>query len=206
MEKYQLCDEIAVAPQQAFQSILETLNKPGVICTLNGVDSPDLDCNESIQTLSWGRMNAATTKVLLTLSNSETAVWLCDSFATSDIIENLHLHSESGIETDPNNADFIVIDSLSNEFVLSQLDVSKNSSRKKNVTVIVQVEHLSGGAHLFLSGPGIQNHIQISPVLPSALLSWFHTTWRDVECGLDFIFTHHDQILSIPRTTRVEVF
>jgi alpha-D-ribose 1-methylphosphonate 5-triphosphate synthase subunit PhnH len=72
-------------------------------------------------------------------------------------------------------------------------------------SVIVQLDGLSGGTALRLTGPGIESERVITPQLPDAVRQYLLNRPHRFPLGLDFMFTCGDELIAVPRTTRVEV-
>ena len=76
-----------------------------------------------------------------------------------------------------------------------------------STTVVIEVDSLTSGSALSLSGPGIQSE-QIASFsgLPADFVAYLKERQSLVKfpLGVDFIFVADQQVLCLPRTTKVE--
>ncbi|MBD1559238.1 phosphonate C-P lyase system protein PhnH [Vibrio sp. S9_S30] len=154
--------------------------------------------------LSFGQANAATSQILLTLTDSTTPLWLSDSFqADSELTQNLRFHANTPLTTHPDNASFALINSEQDTDV-SQFCWGSEEYPDTSTTVIVQVSSLSSGVGLELSGPGIDGRASIKVEgIHQSLLNQIMAISESQPLGVDVLLTCKNQFMALPRTTRI---
>ena len=173
--------------QNTFRAVLDAMSEPGTIQTVNG---PQLS-----------HLNLATYCILLTLLDSETSLWLNPLFKTDEIITNLAFHCGCPIVDAPQKANFALLDA---ENTTDFTDFSIGSQRYPDTscTVIIQLSSLHGGNSLLWQGPGILDSIDVDLPLPETFWQT-RSQLNKFPQGLDFIFTANEQMLALPRSTKV---
>ena len=176
--------------QQVFRRLLKAMSEPGVVVTL-----PDIQ--------GWGDLSPAATAVLLTLVDQETALWLEPTMNSEIIRSNLRFHTGVSIVSEQ-DAPFALSRISANPDPL-QFSAGDNLSPEKSTTLIVEVDGLSGGTALRLSGPGLREPRVVSPYLSPAILTYVQERPHPFPQGIDLILTCGDRVMALPRTTHVEV-
>lgn len=179
--------------QHCFRRLLKAMSEPGVIVSL-----PQLKH-------SWPPLNPATTSVLVTLADHDTAIWLSDALCHDLVRQNLRLHTGAPLVGQPRQSLFAVADHTLNAQQLSALPQGPEPGPENNATLILQLPGLSGGRMLRLTGPGIQEERMIAPQLPECITDEFTDRPHAFPTGIDVILTCGDRALAIPGTTLVEV-
>jgi alpha-D-ribose 1-methylphosphonate 5-triphosphate synthase subunit PhnH len=175
--------------QLAFREVLSALSRPGQIHTLGG----------ELQGISLG---GAMAHLLLSLTDDETPVWWQQPEIS---LQNwLRFHTGAGVAVEKKLAAFAVINPFENGFVLADFALGTAASPELSSTLLIELPALSGGPELEWQGPGIQ-HVQ--SVSLQGLPADFWVQWQanqDVfPQGVDIVFTCGDNVLGLPRTTRV---
>ena len=120
------------------------------------------------------------------------------------MIKYLKFHTGFKIADKPKKASFCIlgtsIPSL-DEFCSGTADYPENSS-----TLIIQTDEISTRAQLQFEGPGIKTNRYVSV---GSINKGF---WSDREGlqslfprGLDLVFTQNNKMISVPRTTKIDV-
>lgn len=178
--------------QQVFKAALKSLTNPGLV-----IDLPVLP--PSPEPLYPG-----TAALLLTLLDLDTLVWLDPEADTPEVADWLAFHCGCPLTADPGKAAFAVISDGRNLPGLELFSVGAEDSPEQSATVIIQVGELIRDRGRSLSGPGIEDRIDLK-VLGLADLFWefFNRNGGLFPQGLDFLLTGPGRICGLPRTTKV---
>lgn len=179
--------------QHCFRRLLKAMSEPGVIVSL-----PQLKHG-------WPPLNPATTSVLLTLVDSDSAIWLAGALSNDLVRQNLRFHTNAPLVEQPQQALFAVADHKLSARQLSALPAGATGNVENRPTLILQLPGLSGGRMLRLTGPGIQEERMIAPQLPECITDEFTDRPHSFPTGIDVFLTCGDRALAIPATTLVEV-
>lgn len=178
--------------QSVFRQILKSMAEPGSILTINA------------QLVPPHPLSIATAAICLSLFDFETNLWISTSLKTHEVIKYLKFHTGLKIADKPKKASFCIlgtsIPSL-DEFCSGTADYPENSS-----TLIIQTDEISTRAQLQFEGPGIKTNRYVSV---GSINKGF---WSDREGlqslfprGLDLVFTQNNKMISVPRTTKIDV-
>ena len=185
--------------QQCFRLLLKAISEPGKVVTLDRCDG-------------FGSLVSSATQTLLAMADNATAVWLSPSLsADSAVTENIKFHIGSPLVEHPQQASFAVFSARdSQQHNWSQLTFNPGNEEYPDLstTVIVELDNLDAGTELTLSGPGIESQRTIYLCGASVeLLAFLQTRQASMPfpLGIDFIFVANQQVLCVPRTTKVEV-
>lgn len=185
--------------QQCFRLLLKAMSEPGKVVTLNRCDG-------------FGSMMSAAAQTLLSMADNATPIWLSETFkADHAVTENIKFHIGAPLVDQTQQASFAVI----SEQDLMDLDWSELTFNLGNeeypdtsTTVIVELDSFGAGTELELSGPGIKT-TQTTSIsgLPADFIAYLEVRQRLVKfpLGVDFIFVANQQVLCLPRTTKVEM-
>lgn len=179
--------------QHGFRRLLKAMSEPGVIVGLHQLQH------------GWQPLNIATTSVLLTLTDGDTPLWLESSLLNDMVRQNLRFHTGVPLCDEPEAAQFAVTDGALTSAQLNLLSRGAAQSPEQGATLILQLDSLSGGRMLRLTGAGILEERMIAPRLPECLLHELTERPHAFPLGIDVLLTCGDRLLAIPRTTHVEV-
>jgi alpha-D-ribose 1-methylphosphonate 5-triphosphate synthase subunit PhnH len=180
------------ASQATFRCVLNALSEPGLRQTIPvGIDGP-------------APLAPATTALCLALLDYETPVWRDAAATTPAVTSYLRFHCSCPLVGDRTQAGFAIIakpDSrLSDGFAQGTMDYPDRSC-----TLLVQLPSLDGGPVRTLSGPGIEH---TRTIRVEGLPDNFDLFWRENNAafplGVDVIFCCGDEIIGLPRTTRIQ--
>ena len=178
--------------QYSFRRILKALIEPGTVVTLPAMPG-------------FGLLGSASACVLLTLIDRDTPLWISPQLDDEILRQNLRFHTGARLTDDPRAVSFALADRSLDSATLLAFPCGDEMSPELATSVIVQVESLDGGQPLRLSGPGIAQSCLISPLLPRAVSDYLLNRPHRFPLGLDFMLTCGEQLLALPRTSRVEV-
>lgn len=176
----------ADAPTQAaraFRTVLEALARPGQIGTLTGAMPP-------------APLSPAAGALLLTLADQTTPIYLAPSHDSAEIHGWITFHTGAPFAP-PENAAFAL--GTWSTLPLACLALGTAEYPDRAASVIVETAALAP-ANARLRGPGIAT--EATARLPET--TFFQTNRGLFPLGLDFYFTCGDQVLGLPRSTRVE--
>ncbi|MGD8910591.1 MAG: phosphonate C-P lyase system protein PhnH [Chromatiales bacterium] len=174
----------AETQQQNYRVLLEAMSRPGSRQALHGV-------TES---------SGATLAVLATLLDG--SVSLSDLQGLLSEADRTLLQS---VQADPEQADYLLC--CGHQAPTFEPKLGSLPSPECSATLVVEVTSLNGGElHLNLSGPGIRERREcavagLDPDWLARRQSWV----CGFPLGVDLILVDREQVMALPRTTRVEV-
>ena len=177
--------------QYSFRRILKALSEPGSLVRLPAVNGFDA-------------LGSASTCVLLTLVDQDTPLWISPQLDSDVLRQNLRFHTGALLTKDPTNVSFALAGGSLDSATLLAFPCGDEMSPELATSVVVQVDSLEGGTPLRLQGPGIEQQRIVTMQLPAAVTRYLLNRPHRFPLGLDFLFTCGEQLLAIPRTTRVE--
>lgn len=181
----------AADAQYSFRRILKALSEPGSLVQLPVMPG-------------FGVLGSASACVLLTLIDQDTPLWISPQLNDEVLRQNLRFHTGAILTDDPRSVSFALADGSLDSATLLAFPCGDEMSPELATSVIVQVESLEGGKPLRLIGPGIEHDRTVSVQLPEAVEKYLLNRPHRFPMGLDFMFTCGEQLLALPRTTRVE--
>lgn len=177
--------------QFSFRRILKALSEPGTCVKLPAVPG-------------FGALGSASACVLLTLIDQDTPLWISAALNDDILRKNLRFHTGAVLTEDPTSVSFALTDPALDSATLLAFPCGDEMSPELATSVIVQLESLSDSPALRLTGPGIESERVITPQLPDAVRQYLLNRPHRFPLGLDFMFTCGDELIAVPRTTRVE--
>ena len=177
--------------QYSFRRILKALSEPGSLVRLPAVNGFDA-------------LGSASTCVHLTLVDQDTPLWISPQLDSDVLRQNLRFHTGALLTNDPTNVSFALAAGSLDSATLLAFPCGDEMSPELATSVVVQVDSLEGGTPLRLQGPGIEQQRIVTMQLPAAVTRYLLNRPHRFPLGLDFLFTCGEQLLAIPRTTRVE--
>ncbi len=180
--------------QSAFRTALDAMSWPGRIVPFTvALDPPP--------PLFLGTM-----ALLLALADRDTPVWLDRAARGAAVLRTLRFHCGCRMVEDPGAARFAVIAAPGDAPPLARFDHGTDERPELSATVIVQVDSLSDGAGVRMTGPGNATAVRLAV---SGLDGGFWRQRKEMEAlfprGIDFLFVHRDRVVALPRSTRIEV-
>lgn len=147
-------------------------------------------------------LHPATYALSLALLDVDTPLWLAPAFDTPAIRANLGFHCGCPIVADRPQARFALLNASGLDD-LDGFDVGNDRYPDQSCTLLVQLPALSGGAETTWQGPGILQRQAVS--LPVEAGFWRARAARQAfPRGLDLLFITADQVLGLPRSTRIQ--
>lgn len=179
--------------QQAFQSVLWALSRPGLPRSVAPVPTPD-------------GLDAATTALLMTLCDHETPVHLAGRAATRAAADHMRFHTGAPIAASCEACVYAVVDAGGAATLLPELPMGEDRYPDRSATLFVMVESFDGGTPVRLTGPGVDGAVTIAPVgLGTAFWAARADNFDLFPLGVDIVLTAGTVCLGLPRTTRATV-
>lgn len=179
--------------QSVFRCVMNALARPGSVQTIaETVNAPS-------------PLGLAAAAVALALFDHDTPIWMDDHLAGESGIGNwLRFQTGAPLAREASGAAFALIHSGValpdfGSFALGTLEYPDRSA-----TLVVQVDTLSEGPELVLSGPGIQGMSTLrAGALPTDFAKRMQANHALFPCGVDLLLVCGNQLTALPRSTRV---
>lgn len=177
--------------QRSFRAALKALAGPGVMHTLQAAQRPP----------ALAGLDAASHALCLALLDIDTPLWLSAAFDTPAIRANLAFHCGCPLVTERQHARFALLDQSQLDD-LGGFDLGNDRYPDQSCTLLIQLPSLGGGPSLSWRGPGIESENRVALPLTDGF-------WREREGhndfprGLDVFFLAGNDLLGLPRSTRV---
>ena len=182
-----------LSAQSTFRSVMDVMARPGSMQRIGAVvGAPDT-------------MMRGTAAIALTLFDHDTPVWLDARMSeTSYVAKWLKFHTSAPVIADSSISSFALIGDPQNLPALDRFAFGSNEYPDRSTTLILQVESLTRGPALELSGPGIDGTAILQALIqPQDLFERLAINANLFPRGIDVVLVHDDAIAAIPRTTRL---
>jgi alpha-D-ribose 1-methylphosphonate 5-triphosphate synthase subunit PhnH len=185
-------DDTVINAEQTFRAILDAMGHPGqVVQTPNNLPFPKA-------------LNSASAATCLTWLDYETPVWT-DLDWDNAAVGWLQFHCGCSIVTEPCMANYALITKPSSMPALDEFRIGDDEHPEAGSTLIIQIDVFAAESGGTVFDPGIQNRLRMTV---SGLPIDF---WRQrrqqtglFPRGVDIFFTCQDQLIALPRTSRLE--
>jgi alpha-D-ribose 1-methylphosphonate 5-triphosphate synthase subunit PhnH len=138
------------------------------------------------------------------LRDYETPVWLDRALARRELIEWIHFHTGAPVTSDSRAAAFAFVADGRDAPSLDSFGYGTTEYPDRSTTLVLQVETLSAGEHLVLSGPGIAGSKTFAAApLPRDFGAQLVANREAFPRGIDMILATDHAITALPRTVRV---
>lgn len=181
------------ASQSVFRAVMDAMARPGTIQAI------------ATDAMPPAPLNAAAAAVVLSLADSDTPLWLDVELAKSEAVKGwLAFHTGAPLASPPSDAVFALAANPAAVPPLAGFALGTQEYPDRSTTLIVQVESLTGGPVLTLTGPGIETKQTIAP---RPMPGHFEVQWREINGlyprGLDLILAAPDAVICLPRTAHI---
>jgi alpha-D-ribose 1-methylphosphonate 5-triphosphate synthase subunit PhnH len=178
--------------QSTFRAVMEAMARPGsvhrVMAEAGAVP---------------GLMHGAAA-IALTLFDHDTPVWLDPKLASAGVAAWLKFHTGAPVTTASSDASFALVTDVASLPALDQFALGSSEYPDRSTTVILQVASLSKGRAYELRGPGIDGSVTLNATIaPDDLFERLAINAALFPRGIDVLLVHDDEIVAIPRTTRL---
>jgi alpha-D-ribose 1-methylphosphonate 5-triphosphate synthase subunit PhnH len=178
--------------QRIFRLVLDALAHPGRIVA---IDVP--------AALPPGPLGRAAIGTALALLDFETPLWLDEAAAGARA--HLRFHCNCPKAETPDRAGFAFIGDPAVLPALDSFRLGTDAYPDRSTTLVIEVQALTEGGALILSGPGIEHRSRLGiEGLPAGFWAGRAALAPLFPCGIDLILTCGDRLAAVPRTTRVE--
>ena len=175
--------------QQIFRVALEALSRPARIQRL----SPPL---------AGLPVGAAMAGLLLALADDETRVWWQEPAPRRT--QWLRFHAGARNAAEASEATFAVVTHAADMPELRRFSWGSAGSPEASCTVLIEVPSLRTGAPVQAHGPGIDGRAELCVAgLPEGFWAEWMESHAAFPLGVDVFFTCGDELLGLPRTTRI---
>ena len=176
--------------QKVFRAVLQALSEPGTVHVVSEPVSAPM------------ALHASSARLLLTLSDFETPVWMEPS-AAAEAGAWVRFHCAAPLAAEPVAARFAVLDGKASAPPLSAFNAGEDRYPDKSATLIVQVASLEGGTPVTLAGPGIEGVRSIAPAgLAEGFWDAFAANGARYPLGVDLVLVAGDAIMGLPRSVK----
>ncbi|MGD1940106.1 MAG: phosphonate C-P lyase system protein PhnH [Leptolyngbyaceae cyanobacterium] len=178
--------------QQTFRALLDALSQPGLRQTTVAVTPPDgltLSCAAAV----------------LPLLDLETTVWLQPGLPAA-VPGWLLFHTGCQFAETPQAADFALIWQIATAPPLTTFQWGSPEYPEASTSLLVQLPTLQGGRPVTLQGPGILGEREIALPVPGDFWPQWQAMTKRYPLGVDSWWFNGDQVLGLPRTTRLVDF
>ncbi|MFZ2154844.1 MAG: phosphonate C-P lyase system protein PhnH [Bradyrhizobium sp.] len=182
-----------LSAQTTFRSVMDAMARPGSV--------------RKIATVAGAppAVMRGTAAIALTLFDHDTPLWLDPQMSeTSDVGKWLRFHTGAPVIADSSICSFALIGDARALPALDGFAFGSNEYPDRSTTLILQVESLTQGHAIELRGPGIDGTAILRAALqPVDLFERLAINAALFPRGIDVILVADDDIVAIPRATRV---
>jgi alpha-D-ribose 1-methylphosphonate 5-triphosphate synthase subunit PhnH len=179
--------------QSVFRCVMNALARPGSMQTIaEAVNAPSL-------------LMPATAAAALTLFDHDTPVWIDDRFAAEpDIVAWLRFQTGVPVTADMSRAAFALVHSGADLPDFESFALGTPEYPDRSTTLVIQVETLTEGPELILSGPGIRGASTLRvDTLPSDFVERMQINRALFPRGVDLLLVCGQNLVALPRSTHV---
>ena len=178
--------------QESFRALLKAMSEPTTVQSLG---------------LSRGleKIYPSAYDLLLSLSDSDTKVWISPALDSAVVRQNLAFHCACPITTDIHEADFALLtrDDLA---LIAELNNGTDRDPELSCTALIQVPSVTvadlTSPVTQWRGPGIESPTTVQLALPQALWT-VREQVNQFPRGIDMVFCAQQDIIALPRSTQV---
>ncbi len=181
--------------QTVFRSVMNAMAQPGVIELLERhVDPP-------------AKLSASAAAIVCTLADGDTPLWLDKALAGASSVRSwLAFQTGARFEEEASLAQFAIVSQPEQLPAFESFAQGSQEYPDRSTTLILQIETLTEGETLSLSGPGIADIATLAPApLPAQFCEGWAANGSRFPRGVDLILAAPDSLACLPRTTRVKL-
>ena len=182
-----------ISAQAIFRSVMDAMARPGSVRHLAAAAGTP------------AAMMRGTAAIALTLFDHDTPIWLDPLMSeTTEVAKWLKFHTSAPVVTDSSISSFALIGDAAALPELDRFSFGSNEYPDRSTTLILQVGSLTEGSRLELIGPGIDGTAALQAAIqPPDLFERLSINAALFPRGVDVVLVHDDNIVAIPRTTRL---
>lgn len=180
-----------IGAQRVFRVVLDALARPGRIGTVAEQLEPPAP------------LDLGTAALCLTLADHDTPLWLAPEIRNPATTAFLRFHCGCPIVDDPAKAAFALA-AAATVPALDRFAIGDDAWPETSTTLILQVDALTDGNGLQLSGPGIEREHRLAAAgVRAGLWDEWAANGALFPCGVDLVLVAGRRIAALPRTTAV---
>ena len=151
-----------------------------------------------------GPLDAQLASIMLTLSDHDTPIWLSAALREDAVSGFVGFHTGAPIVDDPERANFAFVAFGDPWPKLAQCNLGTDAYPDRSTTIVAEISALTGGPRMMLAGPGIAETQEFSPaVLPGDFSLQWSENRRLFPRGVDLLLIADDQVIGLPRSSRI---
>ncbi len=179
--------------QAVFRAIMDALAHPGTPQKLTS------------SALAQGPLTPELVSGLLTLSDTDTPLWLPDAVRNERITAFIAFHTGAPMVSDPARASFAFAAAAEDLPPLAAFNPGTQDYPDRSTTIVLAVPALTGGPLHVIAGPGIRDHAHFSPLsLPEDFAAQWSANRAIFPRGVDLLLVAEGEVMGLPRSTRLE--
>jgi alpha-D-ribose 1-methylphosphonate 5-triphosphate synthase subunit PhnH len=176
--------------QRTFRELLQAMARPAVPRRLPVLPS------------SPAPITPAAMAIALTLCDATTSVWLQQP--DDEVVRHLRFHAGLRLLEQPADADFALISDAASMPALDAYASGDPRYPDRSATLIVQADGFRIGDGMRFAGPGIRDSETLAiDGLPAGFWQQRAALAAQLPLGIDLFFVAGQQVLALPRTTRL---
>jgi alpha-D-ribose 1-methylphosphonate 5-triphosphate synthase subunit PhnH len=182
-----------VSAQSVFRCVMNALARPGSVQTLSEV----VEAPPSLM--------PATAAIALTLFDHDTLIWLDGWLAAeAGIASWLRFQTGAPLTGDASRAAFALVHSGAALPDFGSLAPGTPEYPDRSTTLVVQVDTLTEGPELILSGPGIRGIFTLrAGALPPDFAARMQANRALFPCGVDLLLVCGTELVALPRSIHI---
>ncbi len=179
---------------EIFRTVMNALSHPGRIFELD----TELACPPAV--------NHTATAILMALADYETPIWFAPDIASNQLTSHFSFHTGCTISPTASDAAFAVASISSNFSFINELSLGTSENPHLSATLILMIDGFADAEGLKLTGPGIKDQAYVNPErLPDEVISMITQNAKLFPLGIDLLLASDDQLVGIPRSTKLEI-
>ena len=181
------------AAQTVFRAVMDAMARPGTVHKLPSLSPPPAP------------LRPVAAAVVLALLDHDTPLWLDPALQASSAVRGwLGFHTGAPLAHTPADAHFALVAAPGELLALENFAQGSQEYPDRSATLILQVDSLSAGPLLRLSGPGIKDAAELAPTpMPRHFVEQWRQNRGRFPRGIDIVLAAPEGIACLPRTTRL---
>jgi alpha-D-ribose 1-methylphosphonate 5-triphosphate synthase subunit PhnH len=182
-----------MSAQATFRSVMDAMARPGSVHRIVAAAGAP------------AAMMRSTAAIALTLFDHDTPIWLDPSMsATAEVAKWLKFHTSAPVVADSLTCSFALMGDAALLPDLDRFSFGSDEYPDRSTTLILQAGSLTQGPLVELIGPGIDGVASLrAAIRPPDLFDRLAINIPRFPRGIDVVLVHDDNIVAIPRTTRL---
>ncbi|MBB5049828.1 alpha-D-ribose 1-methylphosphonate 5-triphosphate synthase subunit PhnH [Rhodopseudomonas rhenobacensis] len=180
------------AAQSTFRAVMDAMARPGRICKVAAaLPAP-------------APLMPAVAAIALTLFDHDTPIWLDAAVVRHrEVGQWLKFHCSAPVVEEASVASFALVADPARMPALDCFALGSNDYPDRSTTLILQVASLTDGAPLELSGPGIRGTTALAATVSADLIAQLALNRELFPRGVDLVLVAGDEVVALPRSTRI---